>query len=463
MTSAVLFLGAVSPSIAAVHGDFNQGGESDPAVVERMANGNTRWHIFLKESGVKVTYDFPGLGDAMVMQRYGGRSLPGIVRVLSIGQPLQWQMYNPDGTIRTFFFGMPGDIVPNHGGQDFDNDGVSDCYVVRNVNNVLRWFITPNCDPVNRGFYSFDWGVASTDRPLVGDMQETDKASAIAVRRLGPNLQWWGRTKDGAAVSHIFANNDDIPLIPQAFHGNAQPNLAVARRTNTGMQIWFKKADGSYDFRPLGANDSIPLTGHSLQKGKGVYGAYIRAAGFGAIATVDSASDFFTLGGSDFWFVSPDGQVYPRGQGPTPVGGGSVGGSGGSDNGGSWCGGSVTLGGYNFSSSDCTEAVKNRDGSGGFKSNSQNSRGRLKIMLPTKYYRKLVKTGGFNTLYVCSSTGQQLDTCRQPAGEDEWGPRERCYSTKSLSALNFTNMTVVAPLQSGGAACVLLPSNRTID
>jgi hypothetical protein len=419
-----------------------------------MSNGNTRWTVHLKESGIQVSYDFPGLADALVMQRYGRITRPGIVRVLSLGQPLQWQMYNTDGTIRIFYFGMPGDIIPNHGGQDFDGDGVSDCYVVRNVNNVLRWFITPNCDPHSRGFYSFDWGAANMDRPLVGEMQVSGFASAIVVRRLGPNLQWFGRTASGQVVSHIFANSDDIPLIPQAFHGNAQPNLAVARKTNTGMQIWFRKADGGYAGKALGANDGIPFTGHSSQAGLGMYGTYIRAAGFGAIANVNATSgSYFVMGGNDFWFVSPDGQVYPRGQAPTPVGG-SVVSSGGGDR--QWCGGSKQIGSYNFSSSECTEAIKNKDGSGGFKWNMQSSKPTSKVMLPGSYTGDVVSSGGKERVYVCSSNGSEFDTMSR-ATPNEWGDRMRFYGSKSKSSYGQqTNLTLVAPLRDGGVACAIV-------
>ena len=464
----VLALFYCSSAVAAVPGDWDGYGESDPAAAQRTSGGFTRFTVRLTETGQLFNFDFLGLADAMILQRFGNMSRPGIVRVLGLNQPLQWQIAQPNTTIRTFYFGMPGDIVPNHYGADFDGDGTSDCYVVRNVNNALWWFITPNCDPENNGFYSFAWGVASSDRPLVGDLQSNGIASAIAVRKFGPNLQWWARNKQGQAANYIFGDKDDIPLIPQNFSGGNQAELAIARKTGEGMQIWIRKSDGSYISKSLGSNDGIPFTGRSNGLGTGVYGTYIRSAGFGAIANIYGSHGFFNpLGGNDHWFVAPDGTIYPTGQGPTSIGGGSGGDSGGGDGGGEsgdWCGGSATVDGTTYSSSACTVKLKLPDGSGKNKSNSANSKGVIKMMIDGRYTDDMVtNSSGKATWYLCSEGGSQLDTLRE-ATPREYGNRRRCYGSKSLGSLNSQrNMTVVAPKRGGGAFCAKLPSNRTID
>jgi hypothetical protein len=467
--AAFLLFITVSQVAALPQGDFDGLGKSDFIAVRRVASPTaaTQWTVRSSENGAVQSFSFPVLADALVMQSQNGVSYPGIVRVTGVNQQLEWRILQPGGTIRTFYFGLPGDIVPNHGydfgsaGFSVNNPNVSDCVVVRRKGSVLRWFVAPDCDPTR--FISFVWG-SSGDRPLVGEYFTSGQAAAMVVRPFGPNIQWLARNAAGNLQnSQLFGDKGDIPLIPGVFYGGSEINLALARRGSGGMELWLQRGNGSYVGRALGTNDGIPLTGFDSQVGSSFYGIYDRRNAFGATAYMSGGGSFFAVGGANFWFVSPDGQVYPNNQ--SPVGVGSVGGTSvGTKGGEEYCGGSVTIGGDTFSSSACNERIAPRDGSGNFAVNPFDIRGTIKVMLPSRYTNLSIKVEGSapyldrapdsknrGRAYICNEDGSFYDrlTVRKP---EEWGNRDRFMGTKPWSSYG-KNLTFVVPLTNGNVAC----------
>lgn len=456
-------------AMALPQADFDGLGKSDMIAVRRETSPTNRtvWTVRSTENSSVQSFTFPELADAMVLQSQGNQTYPGIVRVIGLNQPLEWRIFQPGGAIRTFYFGQPGDMVPNHG-YDFGSTGfsnndpnISDCVVVRRESSALRWFIAPDCDPTR--FISFLWGT-SNDRPLVGEYFTPGVAAAMVVRTFGPNIQWVARNVAGTQQnSELFGDRGDIPLIPGTFYGGSEINLALARRGTGGMKLWLRRGNGSYVELALGSNSGIPFTGFDNQVGSSFFGTYERRDAFGATNFVSGGGSFFTIGGSSFWFVSPDGQVYPANQSPVGVGSGGTLGTG--TGGEQYCGGSVTIGGDTFSSAACTVRIPPRDGGGNFAVNPFDIRGTLKVMMPVRYTGKGVKVEGSAPFldrlpdrnnraraYICNEDGSFYDrlTERLPY---EWGPRSRYMGTKPWNTYG-KNLTFVAPMTTGEVVCV---------
>jgi hypothetical protein len=361
-------IGFATISSAAPQGDFDGDGYPDIAVVQKLKKGpvRTRFIARMSSTGANYTYNFKLAGDAIITRVVNGRTYPGIVTVKSAKKPLIWSIYQPDGSIYSFQFGKPGAGIPAQG--DWNGNGIGDCAMVTNG----RWDIAIDCNPAN--VQSFFWGNAGETFRVYND-PVLNLAAAYVLRNVNGNLHWISRTLNGVTRNMGFGLATDIPVGVQAFNGTGTTrHLVVARRTNTGMVMYFGSAAGTIT-RNLGTNNGIPFVGATHLRG--FYGIHDRSAGLTAVATLISEATLIQHGGSGFWFVAPDGTVYPVG-----VEASGIVGSGGSGGGGSGGGGGPPA---NFGS--CTKWINVTDGHGkGFTWNNAASKGE-KVILSTDYFQ----------------------------------------------------------------------------
>lgn len=364
-TALALFLLTLALSSDALagppHGDFDGDGLPDLVAIQKFKKGSvrTRWIVRLSSTNTNRNYDFKLSGDAMVVQRRNGRSYPGIVNVEKAKRPLRWSIYQPDGTVYNFKWNRPGATITQAG--DFDGNGIDDCVAVTNG----KWDIALDCNPGN--VRTFIWGNAGEAFRVYND-QVLDVAAAYVLRNVNGNLRWISRTLNGVSRDLGFGLATDIPVGVEAFNGHGTvKHLAVARRTSTGMVMYLGNSSGTIT-RNLGTNSGIPFVG--VDHVRGFYGIYDRATALSALVRLTGPTTFIQHGGSSYWFVAPDGTVYPVGADANAIGGGSGGG-----------GGSGPPANFN----SCTKWLDVTDGHGkGFTWNNAASKGE-KVILPTDY------------------------------------------------------------------------------
>jgi hypothetical protein len=326
---AVTFLIPLHVHAQAV-GDYDGDGTSDMslALVDRSRNYTA---YLTRRSGAPSTplfWEFNAAADAFAPGSYfgDGKIYPAIVRVIAVGQPLLWNFKRPDGSELNLQYGLPGDTIPNHG-PDFDGDGISDIYVVRDGTptdflGFKIWYIAlSSTATVHRTVFGM-----SGDRVFAADVNGNGRAEMVALRP--STYEWFSADISATDVSQIHAQQwglpGDIPLLPQDINGDGKPDYIISRRED-GMQVaYIRFSNGTFEKRPLGFADSIPMVGRfDAQRSQADFAWQQRDTGWAASRNADTTLNLFLHGIAANAIIRPDGTVVqPNEDGRFP--GGSV-------------------------------------------------------------------------------------------------------------------------------------------
>ena len=201
-----------------VVGDYTGDGKADPAVYRGgAASGDQSFWFYRASSGANsgnIVYtpwgsngDFPapgdydgnGMADFMIQRNGGG------------GQAAFWLYANGPGTVSTYYFGTPTDvIVPG----DYDGDGKTDIATIRGSGGAINWFVRKSSAPGDSPYFGV-WGLSATDFPTQGDF-DGDGKTDLAVWR--PNADptqnyFYVRTSSGGALAQTeWGQNGDYPV-----------------------------------------------------------------------------------------------------------------------------------------------------------------------------------------------------------------------------------------------------------
>jgi hypothetical protein len=121
----------------------------------------------------------------------------GIFRI--VAPHVEWHVSNDNiKTAKTFNYGVASTDQPVVG--DWDGNGTDTAGVVRKVGVHLEWHLSNNDGNTAT---IFDYGVAATDQPVVGDWDGNGTSTAGIVRKVGGHLEWH-ITNNNATTAKIF-------------------------------------------------------------------------------------------------------------------------------------------------------------------------------------------------------------------------------------------------------------------
>jgi hypothetical protein len=312
----VLFFAIPLDAGAQAVGDYDGDGTSDLslALVDRGRNYTA---YLTRRSGAPDTpffWEFNVAADAFAPGKYfgDGRIYPGIVRVIAVGQPLQWHFKRPDGSDLSIQYGLPGDSVPNHG-PDFDGDGISDIYVVRDGSpdffpGFKVWHIAlSSTGTVHQKVFGM-----TSDRVFGGDVNGNGRAEMIALRP--STYEWFSADIFATDVSQITAQQwglpGDIPLLPQDMNGDGKPDYIISRREGAMQFAYIRYSDVNFEKRPIGLATSVPSVGKfNPQRAESDFAWQQRDTGWAASRNPDTTVNFFRHGIATNAIIRPDGTV----------------------------------------------------------------------------------------------------------------------------------------------------------
>lgn len=309
---AVVFLLSVSNVVNAApgaYGDYDGDGTSDLSLglVDRSKK-STAYLTRLTSGAAPRFWTFSAAADAYVSGKFFGNGItyPGIVTVVSTSQPLSWRVKNNTGTENVFSYGLPGDSIPNQG-SDFDGDGRSDYFVVRddrsgNYAGYKVWYITYSS--TNR-IVEVPFGLLS-DRVFAADTDGNGIDEMIILR---PNtFEWFSKEVNRASISTIqWGLPGDIALLPQDINGNGRPDYIISRVVGAGQIAYVRYDNGGSGTFSLGQATSLPIVGNF---GLGRRFAWQqRDTGFTAIRNSNGTPEVFKHGISTNVIIRPDGTV----------------------------------------------------------------------------------------------------------------------------------------------------------
>ncbi len=302
---------------AQVIGDYDGDGTSDLSLGLVDRGRNYTAYLTRRSSAPTNPYfwEWGVAADAFAPGRYysnDDRIFPAIVRVISASQPLQWYFKKPDGSDLTLQYGLPGDTVPNHG-PDFDGDGISDIYVVRDGTSAFYpgfkiWFIAlSSTGTVHQTVFGM-----SGDRVFGADVNGDGIAEMVALRPT--TYEWFSASIYATDASHIHAQQwglpGDLPLLPQDLDGDEMPDYIISRREGAVQFAYIRFSNGSFQKRQLGMADSIPVVGKfSSQRVVSDFAWQQRDTGWAAIRHANGNLNLFQHGISTNAIIRPDGTV----------------------------------------------------------------------------------------------------------------------------------------------------------
>lgn len=439
LLSALSFFLSINTASAQVElGDFNGDGSSDlsVALVNRTA-GTTAW---LSRTGDTLapgfwTWALPG--DALVSGHFfgDGRYYPGIVYVRSVQSPLEWYVKNPQGTDTFFFYGLPGDNIPNQ--ADFDCDGVTDLTVIRDGTatkfpGFRLWYTS--LSSAGGAIQESVFGL-TTDRVGAIDVDGDGCAEQVALR--GDTYTWFSKKLFAPEISVVqWGLPGDKPLLPQDVNNDGTPDYIVVRPTGAGQVAFVRTGSDSFETHQIGSDTAVPIVGNFSSRGK-FFAWTERATGFTAIRNASDRDKVFPFTIASNAIIRPDGTVVqpnddarfsadPSTPTPTPGPGG------------------------------CNVTTDFQDGTGGgalWKPVSDNTRNPV-FLLPSRYWSG---SSGVNAIEVLGNAGQLLTngsrrTCCPNGGRAHFDVPQRA-STLNASAPITIRMT----LNDGSTECRVVP------
>ncbi|MBP9837080.1 MAG: hypothetical protein KBC84_00050 [Proteobacteria bacterium] len=411
---------------AATEGDYDGDGLADLAIIDADApEGKTQVFVRLSSNQNIRTYLFRPFSDNHVAGNFfgNGKTYPGLVVGKGAGKALEWHIKNPSNTENVFNFGLSGDKIPNQG--DLDCDGKTDYIVVRNENNSKTWLAKLSTDP--NATHTTVFG-GTLDRVFTADTN-LDGCSEIVT--LSPNFEWNARNFFGGASNQFkWGTPGEIPLVPKDLNGDGILEYISVGVLSDSQVAYVHSLDGGEYTVALGSNLSIPMIGNFF--GSNTFGYFHRAKGRFGLQTPYNSTLNINFGNNNRGLIRPDGTVVTETE-DGRFGRSSFSGSSGNTNSGS--GGSGNL---------CDRFMSSRDGSGGFKNNPENSKGTMKIILPSSLTGKVSSMGVYKD-------DDKFDTLNFKAG-NEWGNRNRFYGTKGIRSYP-KNVVVVANLRDSSSVC----------
>ncbi|HMP47407.1 MAG TPA: VCBS repeat-containing protein [Oligoflexia bacterium] len=325
---AVLLLVSTNINAQPVLGDYDGDGSSDMSVglVDRSRN-YTAYLTRLSSGAPPLFWEWGIAADAYAPGKYfgDGKAYPAIVHVVSASLPLHWFFKRPDRSDQFILYGLPGDTVPNHG-HDFDGDGISDIYVVRDGTpsrfpGFRIWYIALSS---TGGILETVFGMAG-DRVYAADMNGDGRAEMVALRPT--TYQWFSKNVSSDAITTVqWGLPGDIPLVPQDMNNDGQSDYIISRREGAGQVAYIRYGQNNSATIPLGQTTSIPLVGRF--KGANNFAWHQRDTGWAAIRSANGSLEFLQHGISTNAVIRPDGSVIqPNEDGRFPAA--SSGGGGG--------------------------------------------------------------------------------------------------------------------------------------
>jgi hypothetical protein len=311
-------------------GDYDGDGTSDLslALVDRARNYTAYLTRRTGAPNAPLFWEWNVAADALAPGKYfgDGKTYPALVRVTSIQEPLSWHFKRPDGSDFSLRYGFPGDNIPNHG-PDFDGDGISDLYVVRDGSSSFFpgfkvWYVALSSTGT---IYQTVFGMTS-DRVFAGDTNGDGKAEMIALRP--DTYTWFSASLFASDVSQIAAQQwglpGDYPLLPQDLNGDGKPDYIISRREGGAQFAYIRYSNESIEKRELGQATSVPLVGKFASQGNPDFAWQQRDTGWAAIRNSSANLNLIRHGIATNAIIRPDGTiVQPNEDGRLP--GSSVG------------------------------------------------------------------------------------------------------------------------------------------
>jgi hypothetical protein len=413
-------------SAAPALGDYDADGYSDLAVAQvDRKNRVTDFLVRSTQSGVGQNHRFNVPADALVSGKYfaDGRTYPGVVWVRDAELPLEWYIKNPAEQDVFVRFGLPGDMIPNQG--DLDCDGITDFTVVRNGTGArqgyLMWYVALSSQGGAVAEVLFG---LKNDRVAIADLDGDGCGEQVALR---DGFLWFGKKLFGVEVSQIqWGLPGDIPLLPQDIDSDGQPDYLISRITGAGQQIYARLSSRQPEIYAAGQDTSVPMVGNFI--GANSFAWMQRDTGFTALMLANRLPFVFLFGTATNALIRPDGTVVQPNDSARF--------------------GAVATNPTTPGNSACDETRRNKDGSGKFKWNAENSRHTSKVMPTSDLTGNIADIGYYRsdrTLF------DDLDF-----GGYEYGNRERWYGSKSLSSYPDDGYVLVQ-LKNGRTVCWDIP------
>ncbi len=174
------FIFALSGFAAVPDFDYDGDGKTDLTVLRQDANGNYVWYTLQSRDGFRSSVF--------------GRRVANVF----------------------------GDAMMS---DDYDGDGRTDIAVMRFTQTLpnLEFYIVNSSDTT---VTYHEWGLASTDRPVVQDYDGDGKADVAVFR----NGEWWIlKSSDGQTLNYRFGTGFDTPFRGGDYDGDGKADLAVVR------------------------------------------------------------------------------------------------------------------------------------------------------------------------------------------------------------------------------------------
>ena len=240
-------------------GDYDGDGTSDVSVGITYSNGTTAYATRFSNGATPKFWSWNLKADAYAPGKYFGNGItyPAIVVIENLSSPLKWSFKKPDGGDLTLQYGLPGDIITNHG-PDFDGDGISEVYVVRDdrVDGQKSWYIASS---KFKQIYQVAWGIEG-DIVFAADMNGNGKAEMIAFRP--STYEWFSREYDNTTVAQVqWGLSGDIPLIPYDLNRDGKADYIISRVEGSSQFAYIRYSAGGFEKRALGQATSLPMTG----------------------------------------------------------------------------------------------------------------------------------------------------------------------------------------------------------
>ncbi len=320
LAGVLLSLGMLGEARAA-NNDFDGDGLADLISVEtNVAANTTTFNIRRSANGQIMQNVVPMRGDAFYTHlSANGTYAVGVVRVLSLTQPLLWMKRDFLGNIAQSFFGLPGDIIPRQ--VDFDLDGTTDRVVGRNhPNGSIVWY----------GEKSSTGQIVEVFFGETGDLLFTDHYGRYGVVRNRPStgevFKWFLLSPLTNTLAQIqqWGLNGDVPEIPLFIN-----QLAVVRTEGTRQRLYIRQANSAQVTHLTCLAGETPNLGSFFNPPNNHMACHNRSiGGVRVYNVVNNGYVDVPFANANQYIIGGNGQVFPPtgGENPPPSGSGDCGG-----------------------------------------------------------------------------------------------------------------------------------------